>query len=170
MRSSPQEAAGFVTEPLTVGVTSALGADATLVPTAFVAVTVNVYGVPLVSSVTTHALVEVVHVKPPGVDVAVYEVITEPPVLAGVSQRTATRVSPAVAVTDNGAVGAVAAERGVTVTMADAGLSPYRFTAFTRRDTGTSGVMLVRVAVTAVETSSFHVDHAVAVSARYSMT
>jgi hypothetical protein len=160
----------MATESLAIGVTSALGAEATLVPKAFVAVTVNVYDVPLVSSVTTHALVEVVHVNPPGVDVAVYAVITEPPVLAGVSQRTATRVSPAVAVTDNGAVGAVAAERGVTVTMADAGLSPNRFTAFTRKDTGTSGVILVRVAVTAVETSSFHVDHAVAVSARYSMT
>jgi hypothetical protein len=131
-------------------------------------VTVNVYDSPFVSSVTTHALVDVVQENPPGEDVTVYEVIAEPPVLAGVTQRTATRVSPAVVVTDNGAVGAVAAERGVTVTMAEAGLAPYVLTAFTRRDTGTSGVILVRVAVTAVETPSSHVDQAEEASVRYS--
>jgi hypothetical protein len=129
---------------------------------------VNVYDSPFVSSVTTHALVDVVQVNPPGVDVAVYEVIAEPPVLAGVTQRTATRVSPAVVVTDNGAVGAVAAERGVTVTMADAGLAPYLLTAFTRRDTGISGVMLVSVAVNAVETPSLKVAQAEEASVRYS--
>jgi len=168
VRSSPHDAAGIVVEPLATGETGALGSEATLVPTAFVAVTVNVYDSPFVSSVTTHALVDVVQVNPPGVEVTVYEVIAEPPVLAGVTQRTATRVSPAVVVTDNGAVGAVAAERGVTVTMAEAGLAPYMFTAFTRRETGTSGVIFVRVVVTAVETPSFHVDHAAEVSVRYS--
>jgi hypothetical protein len=73
------------------------------------------------------------------------------------------------AVTDNGADGTVAAERGVTVTVADAGLAPYAFTAFTRRDTGTSGVMFASVAVTAVETPSFNIDQAAEVSVRYSM-
>jgi hypothetical protein len=136
---------------------------------AFVAVTVNVYDSPFVNSVTTHALVEVVHVKSPGDEVAVYEVITDPPLLAGVTHRTATRVSPAVVVTDKGADGTVATERGVTVTMADAGLAPYLLTAFTRRDTGTSGVILVSVVVMAVETPSFHIDHAAALSVRYSM-
>jgi hypothetical protein len=155
-------------EPLLIGDTAALGADATLLPTMFLAVTVNVYDTPFVSSVTTHALVEVVHMKPPGVEVTVYDVMADPPLLIGVTQRTATRVSPAVAVTDNGAEGAVPAERGVTVTMAEAGLAPYLLTALTRRDTGTSGVMLVRVVVTAVEVPSFHVDHSVELSARYS--
>jgi len=168
VRSSPHDAAGIVVEPLATGETGALGSEATLVPTAFVAVTVNVYDSPFVSSVTTQALVEVVQVKPPGVDVTVYDKIAEPPLLAGVTQRTATRVSPAVAVTVNGADGTVATERGVTVTVADAGLAPYAFTAFTRRDTGTSGVMFVSVAVTAVETPSSSIDHAAEVSARYS--
>jgi hypothetical protein len=95
-------------------------------------------------------------------------VIAEPPLLAGVIQRTATRVSPAVVVTDNGAVGTVAAERGVTVTIADAGLAPYLLNAFTRRDTGTSGVMLVSVAVSAVETPSFNTDQFEALSVLYS--
>jgi uncharacterized protein with von Willebrand factor type A (vWA) domain len=90
----------------------------------FVAFTVNVYDTPFVSSVTTHALEEVAHVKLPGVEVTTYDVIADPPLLAGVTQRTATRVSPAVALTDNGAVGAVGAERGVTVTVADGGLAP----------------------------------------------
>jgi hypothetical protein len=138
------------------------------VPTALRAVTVNVYDTAFVSSVTTHALVDVVQVKPPGAEVAVYDVMADPPLLAGVTQRTATRVSPGVVVTDNGADGTVAAERGVTVTVADAGLAPYAFTAFTRRDTGTSGIMLVRVVVTAAESPSFHVDHAFDVSVRYS--
>ena len=169
MRSSPHDAAGLVEEPLATGDTAALGADATLVPTAFLAVTVNVYDSPFVSSVTTHALVDVVQVKPPGVEVTVYDKIADPPLLADVTQRTATRVSPAVVVTDSGAEGSVATVRGVTVTMADGGLAPYALTAFTRRDTGTSGVIFVRVVVTAVETSSFHIDQAAEVSVRYSM-
>jgi hypothetical protein len=151
-----------------MGITAALGADATLVPTIFVAVTVNVYDMPFVSSVTTQALLDVVHVKPPGVEVAIYDVIADPPLLAGVTQRTATRVSPAVALTDKGAVGTVAAERGVTVTVADGGLAPYELTAFTRIDTGRSGVILVRVAVSAVETPSFRMAHPDEISVRNS--
>ena len=168
MRSRPHDAAATVGEPLAFGITAALGAEAMLVPTTFVAVTVNVYDTPFVSSVTTHALVEVEHVKAPGVEVAVYDVIADPPLLAGVTQRTAARVSPAVALTDNGAVGAVAAERGVTVTMAEGGLAPYELTAFTRIDTGRSGVILVSVAVSAVETPSFRMAHPDEISVRNS--
>ena len=112
---------------------------------------------------------DVVQVNPPGVEVTVYDVIAEPPLLTGVTQRTATRVSPAVVVTDKGADGAVPSERGVTVTVAEAGLEPYEFTAFTRIDTGISGVILVSCVVAAVEIPSSHFDHAADASVRYSM-
>ena len=108
---------------------------------------------------TTHAFVVVVHENAPGEDTALYEVIAEPPSDDGMLHRTATRVSPVVAVTFNGSVGAVAVARGVTVTVADAGLVPYEFTDLIRTDTGTSGVILVRDAVVAVLTPSFHTDH-----------
>jgi hypothetical protein len=51
------------------GVTAADAAEATPVPLAFVAVTVNVYEVPFVNPVTAHDVVAVVHVNEPGVDV-----------------------------------------------------------------------------------------------------
>ena len=108
---------------------------------------------------TTHAFVVVVHENAPGEETALYEVIAEPPSDNGMLHRTATRVSPVVAVTFNGSVGAVAVARGVTVTIADAGLVPYEFTDLIRTDTGTSGVMLVRDAVVAVLTPSFHTVH-----------
>jgi hypothetical protein len=71
VRSSPHEAAGAVTEPLATGDTAAVDTEATLVPEAFLAVTVNVYDSPFVSPTTTHAFVDVVQVKPPGVEVTV---------------------------------------------------------------------------------------------------
>jgi hypothetical protein len=54
------------------GVTAPEAADAALVPKAFVAVTVKVYGVPLASPVTTAVNVEpfTVALKPPGLEVA----------------------------------------------------------------------------------------------------
>ena len=56
----------------TVGVTAADAAEATLVPLAFVAVTVNVYAVPLVSPVTVATMAPVVvAVLPPGDEVTV---------------------------------------------------------------------------------------------------
>jgi hypothetical protein len=112
-----------------------------------------------VRPVTTHAFVVVVHENAPGEETALYEVMAEPPSDDGMLHRTATRVSPVVAVTFRGSLGAVAAARGVTVIVADAGLVPYEFTALTRTDTGTSGVMLVRDAVVAVLTPSFHTVH-----------
>ena len=54
-----------------VGVTLFDAADAGLVPTAFVAVTLNVYAVPLVNPVTVIGLDAAEAVKLPGVDVTV---------------------------------------------------------------------------------------------------
>ena len=57
-------------------------ADAADVPTLFVAVTVNVYAVPVVNPVTVivpEPAVDTAPVKPPGEEVAVYEVIVAPP-------------------------------------------------------------------------------------------
>jgi hypothetical protein len=108
---------------------------------------------------TTQAFVVVVQENAPGEETALYEVIAEPPSDDGMLHRTATRVSPVVAVTFRGSLGAVAAARGVTVIVADAGLVPYEFTALMRTDTGTSGVMLVSDAVVAVLTPSFHTVH-----------
>jgi hypothetical protein len=65
------------------GVTELEAAEAVLVPIAFVAVTVNVYAVPLTSPVIVIGEPLLVAVKPPVLDVTVYEVIAEPPLLAG---------------------------------------------------------------------------------------
>ena len=54
-----------------VGVTAVDAADAKLLPTALVAMTVNVYGVPFVRPVTVHDRVVVVHVRAPGDEVTV---------------------------------------------------------------------------------------------------
>jgi hypothetical protein len=101
----------------------------------------------------------VVQENAPGEEVALYDVIAEPPSDEGELHLTATRVSPVVAVTFRGSVGAVAAARGVTVTVADAGLAPYEFTDLMRTDTGTPAAMLVSEAVVAVLTPSFHTVH-----------
>jgi hypothetical protein len=68
------------------GVTLFDAALAALVPIALVAVTVNVYEVPVVNPDTVmvpEPAVARVPVTPPGDDVAVYNVIVEPPSLAG---------------------------------------------------------------------------------------
>jgi hypothetical protein len=62
------------------GVTLFEEALSKLVPIGFVAVTLKVYAVPLESPVTVIGLDALVPVKPPGVEVAVYEVIVLPPV------------------------------------------------------------------------------------------
>jgi hypothetical protein len=56
---------------MVAGVAGAEGAEAALVPAPLVAVTVNVYGVPLVSPVTVQAVEAVVQVKLPGEEVTV---------------------------------------------------------------------------------------------------
>ena len=84
-------------------------ADAVLVPAVFVAVTVNVYDVPLVSPVTVHGELEHVPVSPPGLDVAVYDVIVAPPSLDGAVKVTEACVFPAVATPIVGAPATTAA-------------------------------------------------------------
>ena len=59
-------------------------------PIALVAVTVNVYGVPVVSPFTVIGLALAVDVMPPGFDVTVYEVITLPPLDVGAVNGTRT--------------------------------------------------------------------------------
>jgi hypothetical protein len=96
-------------------VTDADGADASEVPEAFVAVTVNVYAVLRVSPVTDRvpaAAPDRVPVFPPGLDVAVYFVIGEPPSDVGaVKRRTTTSrvIRCAATCVISGAPGTVAA-------------------------------------------------------------
>jgi hypothetical protein len=109
------------------GVTSALGADAAEIPTALVAVTLNVYAVPLARPVTVAVVAPVVvALFPPGLAVTVYPVIGDPPSLAGAAQDTTAWASPGVAVTPVGAVGTVdAGAVGMTpVNGSDAGEVP----------------------------------------------
>jgi hypothetical protein len=56
---------------MVAGTTLLDAVDATLVPTAFVAVTVNVYTVPLANPLTMIGLAAPVAVMPPGADVTV---------------------------------------------------------------------------------------------------
>jgi hypothetical protein len=93
------------------GVTTLDGADAGEVPAAFVAVTVNVYAVPLVSPVTTVAVAGAATwtgawATEPAYGVTVYPVIGLP-LLFGAVQPTVAEPSPAVAATDDGADGAL---------------------------------------------------------------
>ena len=68
----PAVAVPIVGAPGTLaGVTLFDAADAAPVPTAFVAVTVNVYAVPLVRPVTVIGEAEPVPVSPPGLEVTV---------------------------------------------------------------------------------------------------
>jgi hypothetical protein len=89
-----------------MGVTLLLAALAGPVPTALVAVTVNVYAVPRVKPDTVIGDVADVAVIPPGLDVAVYSVIGELPGSAGAVNATVAVVAPvAVAVPIVGAPG-----------------------------------------------------------------
>jgi hypothetical protein len=93
---------------IVAGVTLFEAADAGPVPTPFVAVTVNAYAVPLASPVTVMVVQGAAHVavNEPGDDVAVYEVIAEPPLLAGAVKATLAWALPAVAMPIVGAPGA----------------------------------------------------------------
>lgn len=74
-------------------------------------------------------LVEVVvQVRPPGVEVAVYPVIVEPPELAGAAHETTAEPSPAVALTLVGAPGTVL---GILEIEFDAVDAPTELTALT---------------------------------------
>jgi len=72
------------------GVTCADAADADDVPIAFVAVTVNVYTVPLVNPVTVADVLnpDAVAVMPSELDVTVYPVMADPPLLLGTDHDT----------------------------------------------------------------------------------
>ena len=75
-----------------VGVAELLAELDALVPTEFVADTVNVYAVPAVRPVTNIGLVVPVFERLPGELVAVYLVIVAPPLLAGAVNATLTVV------------------------------------------------------------------------------
>jgi len=130
-RALPGVADTAVGAPGTVlGVTAALGDDAGEVPAALVAVTVNVYAVPLVRPVTVAVVAPVVvAVLPPGLEVAVYPVTGEPPSATGAVQPTSASALPAVAITAVGAPGTVL---GVTGALSnDAGETPTTLVAVT---------------------------------------
>jgi hypothetical protein len=90
------------------GVTALLAVDAGDVPIAFVAVTVNVYEVPLVKPETVIGDEPPVPVAPPGLAVTVNPVIAEPPLFAGAEKATDAEVLPGVATTLVGASGGLA--------------------------------------------------------------
>jgi len=116
----------YVTVVLTaVGVAELLLVDAVLVPPVLVAATVQVYGVPFVSPVTTKGVLVPVAVldTPEAVQVAV-KLVAVPPLVDAVN---ATEICPAPAVTDVmvGTPGAVTVAAGVTeALLADAALVP----------------------------------------------
>jgi len=94
------------------GVTAADAEEAIEVPIVFVAVTLNVYGAPLVKLFTTHVVVGATEVHVPAVlllasnAVTVYPVIVDPLLFAGAPQVTVADAFAATAVTDSGADGA----------------------------------------------------------------
>jgi hypothetical protein len=113
------------------GVIELEAAEAALVPTAFVAVTVKVYPVVLVNPVTLAVRGPKIQVavSPPGLEVTVYPVIVLPPFEAGALQVTVAEASPAVAATPVGAPGTPA---GVTaLDAAEAGPVPTTVVAVT---------------------------------------
>jgi len=130
----PGDALTDVGAPGTVGgapgVTGLEGADGRPVPTEFVAVTVKVYGVPLVRGETVHVRApEVVQWRPPGEDVTVYFVIFDPPVTVGADQLTTAAIFRALAATFLGTPGTAA---GITAfDGSEGGLVPTLFVAVT---------------------------------------
>jgi hypothetical protein len=90
------------------GVTALLAVDAGDVPIAFVAVTVNVYEVPLLKPETVIGDEPPVPVAPPGLAVTVKLVIAEPPLFAGAEKATDAEAFPPVATTLVGASGGFA--------------------------------------------------------------
>jgi hypothetical protein len=103
--------------------------DEVLVPTAFVAVTVKLYGLPFVRPVIVIGDEPPVAVKPPTFELTVYVVIADPPFELGALNVIVAWPLPAVAVPILGASGTVA---GVTLLLADdAVLVPIAFVAVT---------------------------------------
>ncbi len=128
------------------GVTGADGSEGTLVPLEFVAVTVKVYGVPLVRPEKAQLVVvaSVVQTWPPGWPVIVYPVIELPPWSAGACQVTLAAPSPGVPTTSVGRSGS--RPEGVTeFEGSEAGPSPTEFVAMTVK---VYGMPLVRPVTT----------------------
>ena len=123
---------GFPKDTGAVGVTAADAADGGEVPTALVAVTVNVYAVPLVKPATVELRpvgVIPVHAGHAGDGAIVYRVIGEPPSLTGAVHDTTADALPGTAVTPVGAPGTAA---GVTAAeAADGGEVPTALVAVT---------------------------------------
>ena len=117
---------------IVAGVAGAEAAEAAPVPAAFVAVTVNVYAVPLVSPLTVQEVDTVEQVKPPGDDVTVYPLIAAPPLETGAVQVTNDWVLAfEVAVTAVGAPGTAAGTAGADA--ADEGPVPAELVADTMK-------------------------------------
>jgi hypothetical protein len=93
------------------GVTLADAVEGTEFPAALVAITLNVYEVPLVKPFTVHEVVVVVQVNPPGDDVTVYPVIALPPLEPGAVQPTTDEVLATIPETPVGAPGTSNAKR-----------------------------------------------------------
>jgi len=90
------------------GTTADDAVEAEPVPDTFVAITVNVYDVPLVRPVTVHEVIAVVHVNEPGAEITVYELIEAPPFETGaVHDTTDDAFAALVALTAVGAPGTV---------------------------------------------------------------
>ena len=115
-------------------------ADGGLIPTAFRAITLITYGVPLVRPVTVHAVAVIgelglYRVHDPATPLLLeyftkYSVIADPPVFAGATHVTARLALPRVATTDVGLSGTVTA--GVAgAEFADGRLMPTAFWAMT---------------------------------------
>jgi hypothetical protein len=121
------------------GVTAEEADDSPLLPTAFVACTVNVYAVPFAKPLTAHGAAEQVAPTPPGDAVTRYPVIAAPPLPVGAVHCTLADAFPRSAETLVGASGTVAG-----VTGADADDSALLPTAFATRTVKLYAVPLVR--------------------------
>jgi hypothetical protein len=111
------------------GVTELLVEDETLVPAEFVAVTVNVYVVPFTKPVTVTGDEPPVAVKPPVLEVTVYDVTADPPLFTGGVNEIVAWPLPATAVTLVGAFGTVAGT--IVLLVEEAILVPTLFVAVT---------------------------------------
>ena len=117
---------------LVLGIMMLDGIDGGPSPSAFVAVTVNVYAVPFDRPVTIIGLVAPVAVKPPGLEVTLYDV-TPPPPVVGAVKLTVACVLPGTAVAAVGAPGSIGT--GITLLEANDGrLVPTSFVAATVKE------------------------------------
>jgi hypothetical protein len=89
-----------------IGVTAEVPALEGESPALFVATTVKVYEVPLLSPVQAAVTPVTTHAAPTGDDVTVYDVIAAPPLFTGAVHETEAEASPATALTAVGADGA----------------------------------------------------------------